>query len=91
MAEGFSYFTEGIVGGLNLSTGFILDNSKYFKTNFEINQRYFTNGNKQLLLNFVQSYMPTQNTQVKFEYQYKQKVNDLLEESKYRLLFNYYF
>ena len=91
LVEGLSYFTEGIVGGVNLSTGFVLDNSEHFKTNFEINQRWYTNGNRQLLLNVVQSYAPTQNTQVKFKYQYKQKVGDLLDENKYSLLFNYYF
>ncbi len=91
MGDIYAYLIDSVQGALGLSAGLVIDKSLQFKTNIELMKRWYTDGTKQSLVHFVQSYAISTNIQVKFEY--KLKKSDFIEHSNstYNLLFNYYF
>jgi len=62
-------------------------------TNFEATQRYYTGGEAQALLKITQSFRLSQNFQLKFKYNYKDREIDSIksDEQTYRAVLNYNF
>jgi len=91
LGDVYGYIEENVVGAFGVSAGFIIDKSRYFKTNVELQKRWYTNGFEQSLINVAQSYSMTSNTQLKFEYLYRKSDFQESVNNSYRIIFNYYF
>lgn len=91
MADALMYVLDKPQGGLGTTWGLIIDKYKSFQTNIALTKRWYTNGKTQEVVDLVQSYTWTQNTQIKLDYTYKRSHTSTLHEHQYKLLFNYYF
>lgn len=87
------YFNDGLVGGVGASLGLVIDNFDFMSTNIEATQRYYTEGKGQTLVNIAQSFRLSQNFQLKFKYNYKDRDKNSIRsnEQTYRAILNYYF
>ncbi|MBL1243251.1 MAG: DUF4105 domain-containing protein [Sulfurimonas sp.] len=93
MIDPLFYINDGFVGGAGTSLGLVIDGFNFMSTNFEATQRYYTGGEAQALLKITQSFRLSQNFQLKFKYNYKDREIDSIksDEQTYRAVLNYYF
>jgi len=91
MTDLLTYVDDEFSVGIGTSVGLVIDKNPYFKSNIELTKRWYYNGDEQLLIDIVQSYKISQNTQLKFKYEHKKSNLDINSEDTYSLFFNYYF
>lgn len=85
MVDPLLYNTTKVSTAIGGSVGLIVDRYAFMNTNIELTDRYYDNGEKQLLIKASQSFRISQNTQLQFKYDYKDSVQT------YKAMFNYYF
>ena len=78
---------------LDGSLGLVIDKHKFMNTNLEYSYRWYDTGTKQSLITAAQSFRLSQNIQLKFKYNYKEKtiIDKREDEQTYRAIINYYF
>jgi len=93
MVDPLLYINENFISGIGGSLGFVIDKSKYMSTNIELTRRIYDNAQKQSLAKITQSFRLSQNLQLKFKYDYKERfiLNKDGDEQTYRAVLNYYF
>lgn len=94
MIDPLFYVENKFVTALNASTGLCIDKYKFMSTNIEVSRRYYDSGYQQNLIKVAQSFRLSQNVQLKFKYDYKERaINEANEEDEqtYKALINYYF
>ncbi len=93
MIDPMFYISDGLVGGLGGTIGLVIDGFDFMSTNIEATQRYYTEGEGQALIKITQSFRFSQNFQLKFKYDYKDREIDSIQgdEQTYRAVLNYYF
>lgn len=93
MLDPLFYVEDDFVSGLGGSIGAVFDKYSFMKTNFELTQRYYESGKNQLLINLTQSFRVSQNVQLQFKYDYKEKELNSIKsnEESYLAFINYYF
>ncbi len=81
---------KSAIGG---SLGIVLDKYHYINSNFEITKRFYDTGDNQWLIKASQNFRVSQNIQLKFNYNYKERKGKLGDdkESTYGVALNYYF
>lgn len=87
------YIDDTLVGGVGSSIGVIVDGYDFMSTNIEATYRFYTNAQEQTLFKLTQSFRLSQNLQVKFKYDYKERVLQSIksDEQTYKAMLNYYF
>ena len=87
------YVADGFSAGLGGSLGLVFDKFSFMSTNFEATRRYYDSGDAQNLVKVAQSFRVSQNFQLKFKYEYKERVffSQTVEEETFRANINYYF
>ncbi|MCW8895412.1 MAG: DUF4105 domain-containing protein [Sulfurimonas sp.] len=93
MADPLFYLDGNIRSAIGTSIGIVFDKYNHMSTNFEATRRWYDTGDQQWLIELTQSLRISQNTQLQFNYTYKDryKINNLNKEQTYKLNFNYYF
>ncbi len=93
MVDPLFYIADGFSAGIGGSVGLIFDRYEFMSTNMEFTSRYYDNKESQNLGKVSQSFRVSQNVQLKFKYEYKdKKVIDIkMDEQTYRAELNYYF
>ncbi len=92
MIDPLLYVADEFTTAIGGSLGLVMDRYDFMSTNIEATRRYYDNRAKQNLLKVAQSFRLSQNFQLKFKYDYKER--DLIlkeEEQTYRVDINYYF
>lgn len=92
MIDPLFYVADEFTAAIGGSLGLVFDSYDFMSTNIEATRRYYDTGDKQNLVKVVQSFRLSQNTQLKFKYDYKE-IESLTEvdEQTYRAVINYYF
>lgn len=93
MADPLFYIDKGAKTAIGGSVGFVIDKYDIMSTKFEYTNRLYDSGDNQNIYNLSQNFRTSQNTQIRFEYDYR---NRFLKEHKYnedlfRVSLNYYF
>lgn len=93
MVDPILYINENFISGIGGSLGLIIDKSKYMSTNIELTRRVYDNAQKQNLAKVTQSFRLSQNLQLKFKYDYKERfiLDKEGDEQTYKAVLNYYF
>lgn len=93
MADPLFYLDGEFKSAIGGSLGFVFDKFSYMSTNIEATRRWYDNGEQQNLLALSQSFRVSQNAQLKFKYDYKERVEleNRYEENSLRAYLNYYF
>jgi len=93
MLDPLFYIQGGFKSAIGTSLGIILDKNKFTSTNLELTRRWYDTGDQQWLIKGSQNFRTSQNTQIKFNYDYKERVNinSKNKEITYKLSLNYYF
>ena len=93
MIDPLFYIADGVTTGIGGSLGLIIDKYNFMSTNIEASYRLYHTGFNQTLINATQSFRMSQNTQLKFQYEYKDKyyANENFGENSYKVVGNYYF
>lgn len=93
MADPLFYLDGEFSPAIGGSFGLVFDKYSNMSTNIEATRRWYDNGREQNLFEASQSFRVSQNIQLKFKYNYKER--DLLEakksENSFRAYLNYYF
>jgi len=87
------YAVDGLRSGVGVSLGFVFDKYDFMNTNIEASYREYDTGVNQGLVKVSQSFRFSQNTQLKFKYNYIEKEIESKNsaENTFRVMFNYYF
>jgi hypothetical protein len=87
------YIEDRFSAALGGTLGLVVDKYEFMSTNFEYTRRYYDTGKNQNLLKIAQSFRVSQNTQVKFKYDYKERelLKQATQEETLRVMLNYYF
>jgi len=80
----FYYLDKKASESIDGSIGLIIDKYKFLNTKIELTEKRYTNGNNKLLIEAMQGFKTSQNTEIKLKYEHK-------EEERVKLMFNYYF
>jgi hypothetical protein len=80
----FYYLDKKASESIDGSLGLIIDKYKFLNTKIELTEKRYTNGNNKLLIEAMQGFKTSQNTEIKLKYEHK-------EEERVKLMFNYYF
>lgn len=93
MADPLFYLDGEFKSAIGGSLGFVFDKFSYMSTNIEATRRWYDSGDGQNLLALSQSFRVSQNTQLKFKYDYKERVEleNRYDENSLRVYLNYYF
>nr|WP_321267414.1 DUF4105 domain-containing protein [uncultured Sulfurimonas sp.] len=93
MLDPLFYYTDKFTSALGGSIGIVFDKYKYMSTNIEATRRVYDTGDTQNLLKATQSFRLSQNSQLKFKYDYKQRyiLERKNDEQSYQAIFSYYF
>ncbi|MDF1878628.1 DUF4105 domain-containing protein [Sulfurimonas sp. SAG-AH-194-C20] len=93
MIDPLFYVEKEVVGALGGSIGMSLDKYKFFNTNIELTHRFYSSGEEQNLVKFSQGFRFSQNFQLLFQYDYKEKKvqNSYYNEDSLRVTTRYYF
>lgn len=93
MTDPLFYLDGNLKSAIGTSIGLVFDKYNYMSTNVEATRRWYDSGYQQWLIELTQSFRLSQNTQLQFNYTYKDRygVNNLDTERTYKLNFNYYF
>jgi hypothetical protein len=78
------------VGG---TLGLVLDKYTFMSTNIEVTKRFYDSGKEQFLGEATQSFRLSQNLQLKFNFDYKEKYHEDKKENEetFKAILNYYF
>lgn len=93
MIDPLFYYGGKLVSGVGGSVGLVFDKYKYMSTNIEATARVYNTGDAQNLIKLTQSFRLSQNIQLKFKYDYKEryKLDKEREEETYQAVLSYYF
>ena len=93
MVDPLLYKTDKFTAGIGGSAGLIIDNYDFMSTNIEVTKRYYSGAKEQLIVEASQNFRLSQNTQLKFKYNYIERIllDQERDEQTYKLMFNYYF
>ncbi len=93
MADPLFYLDGGFKSAIGSSLGFIFDNFSHMSTNLELTRRLYDTGEAQNLIGISQNFRLSQNAQLKFNYDYKERsvLNSQSEENSFKIYLNYYF
>lgn len=93
MTDPLFYLDGNLRSAIGTSLGIVFDKHNYMSTNIEATRRWYDTGEQQWLIELTQSFRISQNLQLQFNYDYKDRydINNLDEEQTYKLTFNYYF
>lgn len=93
MADPLFYLDGEFKSAIGGSLGFVFDKFSYMSTNIEATRRWYDSGDGQNLLALSQSFRVSQNAQLKFKYDYKERVEleNRYDENSLRVYLNYYF
>ncbi|MDO9266947.1 MAG: DUF4105 domain-containing protein [Sulfurimonas sp.] len=93
MADPLFYLDGEFKSAIGGSLGFVFDKFSYMSTNIEATRRWYDSGEEQNLLALSQSFRVSQNAQLKFKYDHKERVEleNRYEENSLRVYLNYYF
>ena len=93
MADPLFYLDGEFKSAIGGSLGFVFDKFSYMSTNIEATRRWYDSGEEQNLFALSQSFRVSQNAQLKFKYDYKERVEleNKYEENSLRVYLNYYF
>ncbi|WP_367278387.1 DUF4105 domain-containing protein [Sulfurimonas sp.] len=93
MTDPLFYFDKKTTSALGGSIGIVFDKYRYMSTSIEATRRWYDNGDTQYLMNISQNFRVSQNVQIKFNYDYKER-NDFeiqSNENSFKVYLNYYF
>ncbi|MFA5460741.1 MAG: DUF4105 domain-containing protein [Sulfurimonas sp.] len=93
MADPLFYLDDGFKSAIGSSIGFVFDKYNNINTKIELTKRWYDVGEAQNLFEFSQGFRLSKNTQLRFNYDYKQRDNRAKEklERTIKCYFNYYF
>ena len=93
MADPLFYLDDGFKSAIGTSVGFVFDKYSFMSTKMELTRRYYDAGETQNLFGLAQSFRLSQNMQLRFDYDYKQRDSSAKEkqERSLKCYFNYYF
>ncbi|HUH42401.1 MAG TPA: DUF4105 domain-containing protein [Sulfurimonas sp.] len=93
MADPLFYLDDGFKSAIGSSIGFVFDKYNNINTKVELTRRWYDVGEVQNLFEFSQGFRLSKNTQLRFNYDYKQRDNRAKEklERTIKCYFNYYF
>lgn len=93
MADPLFYLDGAFKSAIGGSLGFVFDKFSYMSTNIEATRRLYDSGDWQNLFALSQSFRVSQNAQLKFKYDYKERVEleNRYDENSLRVYLNYYF
>jgi len=93
MVDPLFYLSDGFVGGVGGSLGFVIDRYSFMNTNAEATKRYYQNGDEQVLVELSQGFRLQQNLQLQLKYEHKER-EALLQKNAEQSLgisLNYYY
>ncbi len=93
MADPLFYAQDGFTSAIGGSIGFVFDKYSQMSTNIEATRRWYDNGEEQNLFTLSQSFRVSQNMQLKFQYDYKERYKQRIvgNEDSLRAYLNFYF
>ena len=93
MLEPIIYFNKNFDAAICGSLGLNIDKYTLTSTNIEATQRFYANGQEQLLLNISEGFRTSQNTQIMLKYEYKDRYihNKNTKEDTFVGFFKWYF
>jgi hypothetical protein len=93
MADPLFYLDGEFKSAIGSSLGFVFDKFSHMSTNIEATRRWYDSGDGQNLFALSQSFRVSQNTQLKFKYDYKERVEleNRYDENSLRVYLNCYF
>lgn len=93
MADPLFYLEDGFTSAIGGSIGVIFDKYAQMSTNIEATRRWYDSGVEQNLLAISQSFRLSQNIQLKFQYDYKERYKQKIvgNEDSLRAYLNFYF
>jgi hypothetical protein len=93
MLDPFIYVADKTTGGIGSSAGLVFDGFSFMSTNIEYTNRWYDAKEKQSLFKLSQNFRTSQNTQIKFKYDYKERValEQKSDENTFKVLINYHF
>lgn len=91
MADPLIYVKSEPTAGIGTSAGLVFDKFKDANTNLEATHRWYDTGKKQWLIKASQNFRLSQNLQLRFSYEYKEKRQTLKQERTSKVTLNYYF
>jgi len=93
MIDPLFYMAEEFTTGVGASVGVVIDKYDFMSTNIEATQRVYGSGKNQIIVDVTQSFRLSQNFQLKFKYNYKDRYINSIEsdEQTYRAVLNYYY
>lgn len=93
LADPLFYLDGAFKSAIGSSLGFVFDKFSYMSTNIEATRRWYDTGDGQNLFALSQSFRVSQNAQLKFKYDYKERalLENRYEEDSLRVYLNYYF
>ncbi|WP_373001132.1 DUF4105 domain-containing protein [Sulfurimonas sp.] len=93
MIDPLFYYGDKFTSAVGGSIGVVFDKYKYMSTNIEATRRVYDTGDAHNLVKAIQSFRLSQNIQLKFKYDYKEryKLNKKEGEETYQASLSYYF
>lgn len=93
MADPLFYLDGGFKSAIGSSLGFIFDKFSYMSTNLELTRRWYDTGDAQNLIGISQNFRLSQNAELKFKYDYKERsvLDSQSEENSFKIYINCYF
>ncbi|WP_324171911.1 DUF4105 domain-containing protein [Sulfurimonas sp.] len=93
MVDPLFYYGDKFTSAVGGSVGFVFDKYKYMSTNIQLTKRLYDTGNSQNLVKITQSFRLSQNIQLKFKYDYKERyqLKKKKDEETYQAFISYYF
>lgn len=89
------YMRGDFTSGIGASVGFVFDGLDFANTNLEITHRIYDDAKESTLVDLIQSFRTSQNTQLqlsaRFDEKYEESNKEKYNEQTYRVAFNYYF
>lgn len=93
MADPLFYLDGKFKSAIGSSIGLVFDKYSYMSTNIEATRRWYDNGEEQNLFALSQNFRVSQNVQLKFKYDYKERAlfENSYNEDSLRVYLNLYF
>lgn len=93
MVDPLFYFKGASKSAIGTSLGFVFDGRSYMSTKAELTRRWYDAGAVQNIFELSQGFRFSNNIQIKFNYEYKEKQKLGLKDSErdFKCYYNYYF
>ncbi len=93
MTDPLFYLDEKYISAIGGSIGLVFDKYNNMSTILEVTKRWYDSGYEQQLVNISQTLRASQNVQLKFKYDYKERSDFKIEheENSFSIYLNYYF